>query len=393
MESLSNRRTSARRAADAGPRLNPLRMLVASDESASETTVLSGWVRHGVAAGIVALLGLVVASSFWLTTSTDHTDSSANPRMTADAPDITQAAPAGSQSIADTSRGSAQDRTPDTASGNLDTYDRRERSTSRQAVRDELAKVAAEQQAKARAKGLTKSNDSARDDAATRAETKRTDDVAKAAEAARVEQARLVEEKRKAEEAARLAKIAAEKAEKAERARVERAARGVTGGIGASGGTSARLAEPQIDTGDIPNGEAVSPLAFGSYQLSARWGAYGSWSRWHTGLDMSASIGTPIRAAATGVVISSDGASGWAGVHVSIRHADGSATLYAHMSGKTVSPGTMVTAGTVIGYIGMTGRTFGPHLHFEYYPPGTTPGDVYSARDPWAWLYSKNVRL
>lgn len=399
MESLSNRRTGARRAEGSGTRLNPVRLLVSDTDA--DPTEFSGWLRHGIAAGLVAVLGVAVASSFLLTTTTDHTESSANPRLTANAPDITQAAPAGSQRNTDTSAGSSQEHQADTASGNLDTYDRRQQSSSRQAVRDQLAKVATEQQAKARAKGLTKSSDSARADAATQAQTQRKGEVADAAEAARLEQDRLVEEKRKAAEAARLAKVAAEKAKQ------ELARRASIGGAGATNSNSNSNSKsksnsgssdaggqqaPQIDSGYVPNGNAVAPLAFGTYRLSARWGAVGSWSRWHTGIDLGSPIGTPIRAAEAGVVIS-DSANGWAGNHVSIRHADGSATLYAHMSHTLVGPGTMVSAGTVIGAVGMTGRTFGPHLHFEYYPPGTTPGDVYAARDPWAWLYGKGVRL
>ena len=384
MQPSSSRRAVARRALGARARL-----LIADGDPELVDTAETGWVRHAVAAAIIALLGLVVAGSFLLTTSTDHTEASANPRMVANAPDITRAAPAGAQRGVDTSTGSSVEHDADTATGDLDVYDHREQASSRQAVRDQLARVAAAKQARARARGLTTSSESAREEAAEQARTKRTTEVVEGAEAARVEQERLLEEKRKAEEAARLAKLAAEKA-KAEMAKTAGTATttGVTGASAAT--TGARI--PQIDVGSIPTGTAVSPLAPGSYRLSARWGAYGSWSRWHTGMDLSAPIGTPIRAAVPGVVVT-DRANGWAGVHVSIRHADGSATLYAHMSARTVAPGTLVGAGTVIGYVGMTGRTFGPHLHFEYYPPGTSPGDVYSARDPWAWMYSKGVHL
>jgi len=74
-----------------------------------------------------------------------------------------------------------------------------------------------------------------------------------------------------------------------------------------------------------------------------------------------------------------------------IQHSNGGATLYAHMSKRVVRPGEAVTAGQLIGYVGNTGRSFGAHLHFEYYKPGVTPGDVYSASNPMSFLRSLGV--
>lgn len=106
---------------------------------------------------------------------------------------------------------------------------------------------------------------------------------------------------------------------------------------------------------------------------------------------MAAPVGTPIRAAADGVV-ASPSAGGWAGTHVIITHSDGS-TLYAHMSGASVSPGQRVRAGQVIGSVGMTGRTFGPHLHWEYYPSGASVSNPYTASDPVAWIARRGVHI
>lgn len=136
---------------------------------------------------------------------------------------------------------------------------------------------------------------------------------------------------------------------------------------------------------------AAVPVAHGAYNLGAGWGDRGSWSRYHTGVDLTAPVGTPVYAVASGVVGQSD-AGGWAGVHAVIHHEDGS-SLYAHMSSMTVKPGDHVTAGQVIGAVGNTGRSFGAHLHFEYYPNGAQTSDPYTAGDPSTWLEAKGVHL
>lgn len=138
-----------------------------------------------------------------------------------------------------------------------------------------------------------------------------------------------------------------------------------------------------------PTGRTVTPLAKGTYRLGARWGAVGSWASYHTGVDFGAPIGTPVRAAADGTVVIPV-AGEWAGTHVIVAHSDGS-TLYAHLLASTVRPGQRVKAGDIIGFVGMTGRTFGPHLHFEYYPRGASLQTPYAASDPLLWLASRGV--
>ena len=86
----------------------------------------------------------------------------------------------------------------------------------------------------------------------------------------------------------------------------------------------------------------------------------------HTGIDMMAPYGSPIRAAAGGTVIYA----GWYfayGKIIDVRHADGLVTRYAHMSefAPGIAPGKPVAAGQVIGQVGTTGRAQGPHVHFE----------------------------
>ncbi|MDE7362039.1 MAG: peptidoglycan DD-metalloendopeptidase family protein [Oscillospiraceae bacterium] len=88
----------------------------------------------------------------------------------------------------------------------------------------------------------------------------------------------------------------------------------------------------------------------------------------HKGIDISASYGTPIYAAANGYVVTAVGDgyyNGGRGSYVVIQHDDGYATNYYHMSTVYAYPGQYVTAGDMIGEVGLTGETYGPHLHFE----------------------------
>ena len=88
----------------------------------------------------------------------------------------------------------------------------------------------------------------------------------------------------------------------------------------------------------------------------------------HTGIDVSATTGTPITAAKSGQVIISEKGTGstWSyGEYVVIDHGDGTTTLYAHMNYRAVSEGEIVTQGQYIGDVGATGNVTGPHLHFE----------------------------
>ena len=167
-------------------------------------------------------------------------------------------------------------------------------------------------------------------------------------------------------------------------------------GTNSSSGTSSNSSTVSSDAAASSSTPAVNgaaaPLAKGSYRIGAAFGATGSWSRYHTGQDFVASSGTPVHADTSGTVISGNVGS-WAGNYVVIRAADGSSTLYAHMSNTDVKVGQQVTAGQKIGNVGSTGRSFGAHLHFEYYPSGVTPGNVYSATNPMSYLRSIGISM
>jgi murein DD-endopeptidase MepM/ murein hydrolase activator NlpD len=93
------------------------------------------------------------------------------------------------------------------------------------------------------------------------------------------------------------------------------------------------------------------------------------WGRMHEGIDIAAPSGTPIRAAAAGRIIFAGVMSGYGNITI-IDHGNGLATAYAHQSAFALGGGS-VSQGTIIGYVGTTGNSTGPHLHFEVRVNGT----------------------
>ncbi len=88
-------------------------------------------------------------------------------------------------------------------------------------------------------------------------------------------------------------------------------------------------------------------------------------AKMHTGLDFTADVGTEIYATGDGVIAAVDSKLSGYGQHVIIEHGYGYQTLYAHMSRTAVKPGEKVKRGQVIGYVGNSGLSSGPHLHYE----------------------------
>jgi len=132
----------------------------------------------------------------------------------------------------------------------------------------------------------------------------------------------------------------------------------------------------QKQSAKIEKNQWVLPVH--DYHLTARFGEYGLWSSYHTGLDFANGTGTPIYAVANGVITSAayDGAYGNKTVETL---EDGTEIWYCHQNQFGTSTGAEVHAGDLIGYIGSTGHVTGPHLHLEVRPGGGDPVDPYAA--------------
>lgn len=294
----------------------------------------SGWVQHrvfqhGIAALAVSVLGLGIAGSAVMTGNAQHTSSALTRPQGSTAIQWGRTAPVG--------------------------FDRRTVSVSRSSTRPALNTAKVEALAARRAANLAVTDQRVESTARGKAARAREKGLLAAA-AATQRRAYLL----RTRQAARVS--------------------------GTTENSSAPASSPSPQT-ELRSGRGSLPVTSG-YTIAARFGAVGSWSRYHTGIDFSAPVGTPIHAPRTGVVTTagSGSASGWAGSYVTIRHPDGTSTLYAHMSTVSVSVGQQLSAGAVLGAIGLTGRTFGPHLHFELYPAGVRPGDPYQAVNPAPWL-------
>lgn len=124
-------------------------------------------------------------------------------------------------------------------------------------------------------------------------------------------------------------------------------------------------------------GSSAGPIAGWTNPIPSRapvtneFGWAGAWDgEYHNGIDLGASEGTPIVAAASGTV-SYVGDYGSGGKAVKVNHGSGIVTIYMHMSKQAASIGQQVSAGDVIGYVGSTGYSTGPHLHFQVELNGT----------------------
>ena len=120
--------------------------------------------------------------------------------------------------------------------------------------------------------------------------------------------------------------------------------------------------------GDAPPSNATWITPVSGYTLTSPFGMRVhpvlGYARMHNGIDMACAQGTPIYATRAGKVTVASFQAGGAGNYVSINHLDGFSSIYMHMTHYVVSVGQSVSAGQLIGYVGSTGISTGPHLHF-----------------------------
>lgn len=189
-----------------------------------------------------------------------------------------------------------------------------------------------------------------------------------------VNEEELAESERLVQEAIAAQKRAEEEAKKqAQAAAVETPSGGENSGeengSGNGDGGSGAVSPPTPSGGGSSGFDPIWPLPGVTY-ISDHFGG----ARGHKGMDIAGPWGTPIVAAADGQVIEANATDSWGyswGYYVLIYHNGTYSTRYAHMSSVAVSTGQYVTAGTIIGYEGNTGNSFGAHLHFEVYENGT----------------------
>jgi len=345
-----------------------------------------GWLWHGFAALGVSALGLAVAAAVGLTTNAETTrDLSAVPDTSptvATAPVETVDQQRDKQSVKDPALAAFGRRNTSASNHSSRSAAVRDALVGEQAAQrdellaktaDEISRAAQSASSDARQKKLQVADRATREAAAQIAA-----ENLRRAIAARVAAAN---KRRTAESQPSSPEVASSKSDKDKRDTA-----------GRSGSDSGRASDRGSGNSSASGGGSsggVSPVP--GAVIGAHFGEYGSWSRYHTGLDFRASYGTPIRAVKAGVVLYAGNSGDWAGNHVAIKHADGMTTMSSHMSSMAVSAGQTVRAGQVIGHVGQTGRAFGAHLHFELYPAGVKYGDVYKAINPQPWLAANGV--
>lgn len=130
------------------------------------------------------------------------------------------------------------------------------------------------------------------------------------------------------------------------------------------------LAEEEARAAALPNAKPLKGNLDVSSEFGLRRNPFGGFSyEMHSGIDFRGPVGTPIYATADGVIVTAEYAGGY-GNHVVIDHGYGYETLYAHMSDIAVQAGDRVQRGDLIGELGSTGRSSGPHLHYEVHLNG-----------------------
>ncbi|WP_203569134.1 M23 family metallopeptidase [Aestuariimicrobium ganziense] len=345
------------------------RAVTTSDDAAFTADSSHSILSPIIASLSVSLLAVAVAAGV-VTATAAHSDEQDQTSIVVDvsSPNQAMAAPAPESLTAEQVAALKSDETSkQTAAGGLTAFGQRGTTVNRNSVRTQIDQALVAGSSTSRTSSLARTNSQvtltqAQSEAKKR-EQRMLDDIARIKKEAK----RIEEEKRRAAE-------------------LLKQMQKTPGADGASG----------VNLGDLSalrSGDGVClPMLPGTFSVGAHFGQYGVWARYHTGQDFPAAYGTPIYAVAPAVVGTPVGA-WWPGTNVVLHHLNGGSTLYAHMSRSVVRPGQVVKPGDVIGYVGSTGNSNGNHLHFEYYPPGTTPGDVYAASNPMAFLRSLGLRI
>jgi len=345
-----------------------------------------GWLWHGLAALGVSALGLAVAAAVGLTTNAETA------RDLSAVPDTSPTVATAPVETVDQQRDKPSVKDPALAAFGRRNTSASNHSSRSAAVRDALVG----EQAAQRDELLAKTADEISRAAQSASSDARQKKLQVADRATREAAAQIAAENLRRAIAARVA--AANKRRTAESqpsspevasSKSDKDKRDTAGGSGSDSGSASDRGSGNSSASGGGSSGGVSPVP--GAVIGAHFGEYGSWSRYHTGLDFRASYGTPIRAVKAGVVLYAGNSGNWAGNHVAIQHADGKTTMSSHMSSMAVKAGQTVRAGQVIGYVGQTGRAFGAHLHFELYPAGVKYGDVYKAINPQPWLAANGV--
>lgn len=113
----------------------------------------------------------------------------------------------------------------------------------------------------------------------------------------------------------------------------------------------------------MPSGSPLRHAAISS-RFGSRWHPLLGGARFHAGLDMAAPTGSPVYATSPGAVLTAGWCGGY-GLCVTVDHGKGYVTLYGHLSAVMVQENQVIPAGQAIGRVGSTGRSTGPHLHYE----------------------------
>jgi murein DD-endopeptidase MepM/ murein hydrolase activator NlpD len=337
-----------------------------------------GWLWHGLAALVIAALGLVVASAVGLTTNSQTTTHDLS------------AVPDTSVAVSPPPADSANEKRAKSRNPALAAFARREPATTTHASRNgELRTAIVQEQAAQRDELLAKTADEISRAAGAAGSDARQQQLKAADRASREAAAQIAAENLRRATAARVTAENKRRTAEREPAKPDSSSSTSNSGGGGNSGSGGGGSNGGSDNGGAGGGGAVLPVPGGV--VGAHFGEYGMWSRYHTGLDFRAAYGTPIRAVKSGTVLYAGNSGNWAGNHVAIKHADGKTTMYSHMSSMSVHAGQTVQAGGVIGRVGETGRAFGAHLHFELYPAGVKYGDVYKAINPQPWLAANGV--